>query len=62
MKHHGVSKKEYRRIAGEELETSFGRKIDVEGGNFGALRLWNSSVDRRSRYDLSGIRRSRSLE
>jgi hypothetical protein len=29
LKHHGVSKQAYRKIAGEELETSFGRKIEA---------------------------------
>lgn len=29
LKHHGVSKSEYRRIAGEELGASFGRKIEA---------------------------------
>jgi oxygen-independent coproporphyrinogen-3 oxidase len=37
LKHHGVSKGRYRRITGEELATSFGRKIEALK-KFGLLR------------------------
>ncbi|MBE0556241.1 MAG: radical SAM protein, partial [Proteobacteria bacterium] len=43
LKHHGVSKNEYRRITGEDLGTSFGRKIEALK-KFGLLHEDESSL------------------